>query len=146
MSIATDLLTLHNSLRHNVIKTGLKKISAAYSRISFKDISEKLNLESEVDAEYVVAKAIRDGSIDATIDHEKGYIKSNDNIDVYATTEPEKAFHMRIDFCLQIHNEAVKAMRYPPESWKQTKEEEDTSKELNEEDLADLLAEDDETD
>lgn len=134
------------SLRHNVIKTGLKKISAAYSRISFKEISEKLNLESAVDAEYVVAKAIRDGSIDATIDHEKGYIQSNDNVDVYATTEPEKAFHMRIDFCLQIHNEAVKAMRYPPESWKQTKEEEDASKELNEEDLADLLAEDDETD
>jgi 26S proteasome regulatory subunit N3 len=103
-------------------------------------------LESEADAEYVVAKAIRDGSIDATIDHGKGFIQSNDNVDVYSTNEPEKAFHMRVDFCLQIHNEAVKAMRYPPESWKQTKEEEDASKELNEEELADLLAEDDESD
>jgi len=133
-------------LRHNVIKTGLKKMSAAYSRISFKDISEKLHLDSEVDAEYVVAKAIRDGSIDATIDHEHRYIKSNDNVDVYATNEPEKAFHARIGFCLQVHNDAVKAMRYPPESWKQTKEDEEAGKELNEEDLAEMLAEEDDTD
>lgn len=53
---------------------------------------------------------------------------------------------MRVDFCLQIHNEAVKAMRYPPESWKQTKEEDGASSELNEEDLAKLLAEDEDTD
>lgn len=52
---------------------------------------------------------------------------------------------MRVDFCLQIHNEAVKAMRYPPDSWKQEKQEVDTN-ELNEEDLASLLAEDDDTD
>eukprot|EP01127_Copromyxa_protea_P001460 TRINITY_DN11444_c0_g1_i1.p1 TRINITY_DN11444_c0_g1~~TRINITY_DN11444_c0_g1_i1.p1 ORF type:complete len:480 (-),score=123.03 TRINITY_DN11444_c0_g1_i1:66-1505(-) len=136
----TYLLVLR--LRHTVIKTGLKKISAAYSRVSFTDISKKLNLESEVDAEYVVAKSIRDASIDATIDHTSGYIKSNDNVDVYATDEPEKAFHARIGFCLQVHNDAVKAMRYPPESWKQTKEEDDT-KDLNEEDLADLLDDED---
>jgi len=140
----TLLLVLR--LRHNVIKTGLKKISSAYSRISFSDISKKLNLDSVEDAEYVVAKAIRDGSIDASIDHSKGYIQSNDNIDVYSTNEPQQNFHQSIQFCLQVHNEAVKAMRYPPESWKQTKESEEVNKDLNEEDLADLLAEDDETD
>jgi len=138
----TYLLVLR--LRHNVIKTGLKKISAAYSRISFSDISKKLNLESAEEAEYVVAKAVREGSVDATIDHEHHFIKTNDNVDVYATNEPEKAFHLRIDFCLQVHNEAVKAMRYPPDSWKKTKEEDDNSKnQINEDELADLLAEDD---
>ena len=67
---------------------------------------------------YIVAKAIRDGVIDATIDHETGCLLSNDAIDVYATAEPQKAFHARIGFCLDVHNDAVKAMRYPPDAYK----------------------------
>jgi hypothetical protein len=26
-------------------------------------------------------------------------------------------FHQRIEFCLKVHNEAVKAMRYPPKKY-----------------------------
>ncbi|KAJ3089168.1 26S proteasome non-ATPase regulatory subunit, partial [Quaeritorhiza haematococci] len=51
-------------------------ISLSYSRISLRDICIKLQLDSEEDAEYIVAKAIRDGVIDAIIDHEKGFMKS----------------------------------------------------------------------
>lgn len=36
-----------------------------------------MQLDCEEDAEYIVAKAIRDGVIDATIDHESGSMKSN---------------------------------------------------------------------
>lgn len=137
----TYLLVLR--LRHNVIKTGLKKISSAYSRISFQEISQKLNLGSPEDAEYVVAKAIRDGGIDASINHTEGYIKSNDNVDIYATNEPEKSFNLRINFCLQIHNEAVTAMRYPPDTWsKKAIEDKDDNKDMNEEELAELLDDD----
>jgi 26S proteasome regulatory subunit N3 len=32
--------------------------------------------------------------------------------DIYSTGEPQSAFHARIAFCLDLHNEAVKAMRY----------------------------------
>ena len=32
--------------------------------------------------------------------------------DIYSTGEPQAAFHARIAFCLDLHNEAVKAMRY----------------------------------
>ena len=46
-------------LRHNVIKTGLRKINLSYSRISFEDICTKLHLESVEDAEFIVAKVIR---------------------------------------------------------------------------------------
>lgn len=28
------------------------------------------------------------------------------------TKEPQEAFHRRISFCLDVHNEAVRAMRY----------------------------------
>jgi 26S proteasome regulatory subunit N3 len=70
-------MTLILRLRHNVIKTGIRRISVSYSRISLRDICLKLQLDSEEDAEYIVAKAIRDGVIDATIDHQNGYMKSN---------------------------------------------------------------------
>ncbi|KAK0525025.1 26S proteasome non-ATPase regulatory subunit [Tilletia horrida] len=122
-------------LRFNVIKTGIRMISLAYSRISLKDITKKLNLESEEDAEYIVAKAIRDGVVGSTgsgraggagaaagwaglgggsrVDHEHGIMETREGGDVYASDEPQAQLQQRIDFCLQIHNESVKAMRYP---------------------------------
>lgn len=36
------------------------------------------------------AKAIRDGVIDAVIDHENGWIRSQELLDVYATDEPQQ--------------------------------------------------------
>ncbi|KAJ9120806.1 hypothetical protein QFC22_002740 [Naganishia vaughanmartiniae] len=95
-------------LRHNVIKTALRMISLAYSRISLKDICLKLHLDSEEDTEYIVAKAIRDGVIDAEVDHENGWMKSTEVGDLYGTDEPRKRFEARIDYCNQLHNESVK--------------------------------------
>ena len=46
--------------------------------------------------------------IDASVDHEKGFMKSRENVDVYSTNEPQAAFNSRISFCLNIHNESVK--------------------------------------
>lgn len=103
----------HNSslvlrLRHNVIKTALRTISLAYSKISLRDVMVKLHLDSEEDAEYIVAKAIRDGVIIATVDHEKGYMMSREVGDVYATNEPMEAFDTRIKFLLELHQKSVK--------------------------------------
>ena len=53
-------------------------------------------------------QAIRDGVIEATIDHENGYVQSKDTTDIYSTREPMSAFHQRISFCLDIHNSSVK--------------------------------------
>ncbi|KAJ2662452.1 26S proteasome non-ATPase regulatory subunit [Coemansia sp. RSA 1200] len=108
-----QVLILIQRLRHNVIKAGIRSISIAYSRISLRDICLKLHLDSEEDAEYIVAKAIRDGVIDATIDHEKGYVKSAEMHNVYGTSDPQHAFDRRITFCLDIYNDSVKSMRYP---------------------------------
>ncbi|KAJ1966418.1 26S proteasome non-ATPase regulatory subunit [Dispira parvispora] len=105
--------TLILRLRHNVIKTGIRMISLSYLRISLRDICLKLHLDSEEDAEYIVGKAIRDGVIDATIDHERGYIQSKEVLDVYSTAEPQAAFDQRIQFCLNLYNESVKALRFP---------------------------------
>ncbi|GAA6027224.1 hypothetical protein JCM8097_002500 [Rhodosporidiobolus ruineniae] len=106
-------LTLITRLRHTVIKTALRTLSLAYSRISLRDVAQKLALESEEDAEYVVAKAIRDGVVVAKVDHEKGEMTSREVGDVYATGEPMREFDRRIGFLLELYNQSVKSMRYP---------------------------------
>lgn len=100
--------TLILRLRQNVIKTGIRMMSLSYSRISLRDICIRLKLESEESAEYIVAKAIRDGVIEASLDRERGFMKSKEVGDVYATREPGEAFHDRIRACLTLHDESVK--------------------------------------
>ncbi|CAF1503254.1 unnamed protein product [Adineta steineri] len=122
-------------LRHNVIKTGIKMISLSYAKISFSDVAQKLQLDSSEDAEYIVAKAIRDGVIEASINHEQGYVQSREIIDVYTTREPMNAFHQRIEFCLKVHNESVKAMRYPPKKYNEELETAQERREREQEEL-----------
>lgn len=110
------VFTLMNRLRSSVIKTGLRNINLAYSRISFKDIAARLKLGSATDAELICAKAIRDHIIEAKVDSNNGLLVSADTLDIYSTIEPKSQFNRRIEFCLDIHNSAVKAHRYPPNS------------------------------
>ena len=116
------VFTLMNRLRSSVIKTGLRNINLAYSRISFKDIASRLKLGGATDAELICAKAIRDGIIEAKIDSENGVLVSADTMDIYSTSEPKTQFNRRIEFCLDIHNSAMKAHRYPPNSHRPKKD------------------------
>ena len=110
--------TLISRLAHVVVKAGLRKLHVSYSRLSLQDVADRLGLPSATSAEFVVAKAVRDGVLDATIHHEEGYVQSHDLVDVYATKEPAEAFHRRIAYCLTTHNDAVRGMRYPPDAYK----------------------------
>lgn len=112
------LVSLIIRLRHNVIKTGLRKINLAYSRISMADICTKLSLDSEEDAEYIVAKAVHDGVIDAVIDRENSCVVSKEHVDVYSSHEPQDVFNKRIQFCMDLRNETVRAMRFPKNAHK----------------------------
>uniref|UniRef100_A0A8C2P7F6 26S proteasome non-ATPase regulatory subunit 3 C-terminal domain-containing protein n=1 Tax=Capra hircus TaxID=9925 RepID=A0A8C2P7F6_CAPHI len=90
-------------------------------------------------------QAIRDGVIEASINHEKGYVQSKEMIDIYSTREPQLAFHQRISFCLDIHNMSVKAMRFPPKSYNKDLESAEERREREQQDLefAKEMAEDD---
>lgn len=108
---ADSTYTLILRLRQNVIKTGIRMMSLSYARISLRDMCLRLGLESEESAEYIVAKAIRDGVIEATLDHEHGYMRSKDVGDVYGSAEPFEAYSSRIRACLSLHDESVKVSR-----------------------------------
>ncbi|XP_074263754.1 putative 26S proteasome non-ATPase regulatory subunit 3 [Silene latifolia] len=137
-------------LRHNVIRTGLRNISISYSRISLADVAKKLRLDTPnpiADAESIVAKAIRDGAIDAALDHANGYMLSKETGDIYSTTEPQSAFDSRIAFCLNMHNEAVRALRYPPNSHKEKESaEKRRERQQQEQELAKHIAEEEDDD
>ncbi|KAL0273592.1 UNVERIFIED_CONTAM: hypothetical protein PYX00_006227 [Menopon gallinae] len=137
--------TLIHRLRRNVIKTAIRSIGLSYVRISPADIAKKLGLDSPEDAEFIVAKAIRDGVIEATLDPETGTMRSKETCDIYCTREPQLAFHQRISFCLDLHNQSVKAMRYPPKSYGKDLESAEERREREQQDLelAKEMAEDD---
>eukprot|EP00927_Polykrikos_kofoidii_P039754 TRINITY_DN34071_c0_g1_i3.p1 TRINITY_DN34071_c0_g1~~TRINITY_DN34071_c0_g1_i3.p1 ORF type:complete len:509 (+),score=126.45 TRINITY_DN34071_c0_g1_i3:98-1624(+) len=136
-------LTLINRLRYNVIKTGLRSINLSYSRISLQDVCTKLGLESPQDAAGAVAKAVVDGVIDATIDYDQQFLKSKQRYDLYSSCEPQKAIHKRIAFCLQMHNDAVKAMAYPDENDAKDEDDPEKRREREKQQLADVDDDDD---
>ena len=100
-------------LRQNVIKTGIRRLSLSYSRISLRDICVKLHLDSEEDAEYIVGKAIRDGVIEGRIVHEKGWMECGSQKNGYGP-EVSEVFGRRIAFCLDLHNHSVKVSFLKP--------------------------------
>lgn len=104
---ADKTYTLIVRLRQNVIKTGIRRLSLSYSRISLRDICLKLHLDSEEDAEYIVGKAIRDGVIEGRIVHEKGWMECEGRKNGYGP-EVSEVFGRRIGYCLELHNQSVK--------------------------------------
>jgi len=141
-----EMLTLVRRVHHSVTKAGLRKISVAYSRISIADISRKLSLDNERDAEFMVAKAIRDDVINAIIVHgpHGSYLQSKENLDIYSTQQPQDIFHERIQTFLQIRNDSVRAMRFPDKKEKIIESEEERKERVKaEQDIPEMLDEED---
>jgi 26S proteasome regulatory subunit N3 len=119
---ADGVYSLIIRLHHNVVKTGLRKINVAYTRIGLDDVSAKLNLESAENAAYIITKGVKDGVVEGHLDSERDAFVSNEVPDVYLTDEPAREFNKRIQFCMNIHNEAVKSMRFPKDAHKSKRE------------------------
>ena len=133
--VADKNYTLIMRLKHTVLKFGLKKLNISYSKISIKDIQQKLGLEFVSETEQIVAKAIRDGVIDAVIDHDKGFMQSREVTDIYSSNDPQHMMNKRINFCMDLHKEAVIALEYPQKEDKRDFGDLDEEKSMKEEDL-----------
>lgn len=68
---------------------GLLKLTPNHCCAALQDVAEKLCLPSADDAEYICAKAIRDGGIDAVLDHEGGFLATRELTDLYSTNQPQ---------------------------------------------------------
>merc|ERR1712086_1117439 len=140
--IADQNFNLITRLKHTVLKFGLKKLNISYSKISMVDIQNKLKLDSVEETEQIVAKAIRDGVIDAIIDHDQGFMKSKEVNDIYTSNQPQNMLEKRIKFCMELHKDAVKALEYPQKEDKRDFGDLDEEKSIKEEDLLASLMED----
>jgi 26S proteasome regulatory subunit N3 len=147
-----ETITLIVRLRQNVIKTAIRQISLAYSKISIKDIARKLALSSPAEAEYMVTKAIKEGTIDALVSFDTTaddrYMQTVETENIYRSTEPQFSYDERIKHCLLLHNQAVKALRYPSDKGKAGIEsiEQQRERELMELEFAKEMAEEDDDD
>lgn len=122
------LLTLITRLKQVVLKAGLRRLVQSYTRISLKDVGSRLGLETSMDHKeivFVVSKCIHDGVVDATLEYSNDgsygdvVLVSNTTSNVYATgMEPTEEYHRRIAFCLNLHNDCVRALRFPPDEYK----------------------------
>lgn len=131
------LFVLINRLHQNVIRSGLKKINLSYSKISFEDIRIKLNLPQELDISLIVAKGIKDKVISGFIDTVEKVLVIQECKDIYSTAEPQVNFQKRINYCINLHDSAVKALMYP------TEKDKGEEKENDENDLDNILILDD---
>ena len=94
--LTNAIYTLIVRLQNNVIKTALPTISLACTRIKLKNVIMKLKLDSEEDAEYLVAKAIRDGGIEAQLDKLGRWMVSKEVNDTHSTSKTQEVFQPRI--------------------------------------------------
>lgn len=93
-------------------------------------------MDSEEETEYIVAKAIRDGVIEATIDHTGAFMQSRVARNVYETDEPQQQLTRRTAYLQNMYSETVRvghlsrfdgttltkqAMRYPPNAHRKGK-------------------------
>ena len=88
-----------------------------------------------------MAKAIRDGVIEAVINHDEGFMQSKEVTDVYTSNDPQQMLHKRIKFTMDLHQDAVKALEYPSKEDKRDFGDLDEEKSMKEEDLLASLME-----
>lgn len=102
-----------------------------------------MSLDSVEETEQIVAKAIRDGVIDAVINHDEGFMQSREVNDIYQSNDPQHMLNKRIKFIMDLHKEAVKALEYPPDKEdKRDFGDLDEEKSIKEEDLLASLLDD----
>ena len=109
---ADGTLMFVTRLHQNVVRAGLKRICAAYTRISMAQVARRLCLESIEDAKYIVLKAIKDQVVrDVTV--EGGELVRKELVKyLYRSTLPHQQLHERIDGCCRLLVQVQKSMTF----------------------------------
>jgi 26S proteasome regulatory subunit N3 len=69
-------------------------------------------------------------------------MKSQDTQDIYTSNDPQSIYKKRIKFCMDLHNDAMKAMEFPPAEDKRDFGDLDEERSTKEEDILASLLED----
>ena len=93
-----------------------------------------------MDVGLIVAKALKDKIIQGEINSTDKILIIKENKDIYSTNDPQLNYQKRINYCLNLHDAAVKALMYPQE--KEGKGKKDDNKDDEETLLMDFLNDD----
>lgn len=69
-------------------------------------------------------------------------MKSKDLPDVYTSNDPQNILNKRVKFCMDLHNDALKALEFPPKEDKRDFGDLDEERSTKEEDILASLMED----
>lgn len=69
-------------------------------------------------------------------------MRSQDSTDVYTSNEPQSIYSKRVKFCMDLHNDATKALEFPPKEDKRDFGNLDEERSTKEEDILASLLED----
>lgn len=102
-------------LRASVVRAGLAGLSRAYVKLPLDVAATRLGLPSARDAADLAARAVRDGALEASIERApdgRWCLAAPLAPPPLAGAAPGRAFHLRIAFCCDVHDDAVRAMRH----------------------------------
>lgn len=109
---ADGTLMFISRLHQNVVRAGLKRICAAYTRISLVELSRRLCLESVDDVKYIVLKAIKDGVISDVSLCGADLVRKEGVRYMYRSSLPHHQLHERIDGCCRLLAQVQKSMTF----------------------------------
>lgn len=98
-------------LQPTILRAGLKRIISVYSAISLQRIGELLSISDE-DVHSIVAKAISDQVITATID-ESNIVHSISTTPQYASADPQIDLVNRINTVMNLRQQCQQSLRFP---------------------------------
>ncbi|EHA8590697.1 putative 26S proteasome non-ATPase regulatory subunit 3 [Cocos nucifera] len=128
-AVIVRLLLVEIPERTVFMQKGMKKALTPYFELTnagqigdlelFRTVAEKFSGTFNSDRMHYLIVRLRHNVIRTGLHHGNGWIVSKETGDIYSTNEPQIAFNSRIVFCLNMHNEAVRALRFPPNSHKE---------------------------
>jgi 26S proteasome regulatory subunit N3 len=112
--LADGLGVLVERLHQTVLRAGMRRLATAYRRISFADIRRKLGLPTDKDAQALVVRALEEKLIAGNANVSEGFFESREESEsFYRSTAPQEALTLRSKTLEAVHNDAVRAMRFP---------------------------------
>lgn len=114
---ADGLAPLVARLHETVLRAGMRRLALAYAQISYADIARKLGLASAADAAALVRQTLAEGIVagEAVDEGPAGFFRSSAvrGRALFLTPAPQDALNARARALQGLHDDAVRAMRFP---------------------------------
>lgn len=107
------LLAPVQRLKESVLRTGLRRLSLAYARVTVADVARSLHIPSLEDAELMIMKAIHDGVIVAHFHVDDRLITTPVGRGRYPSVRPRRELLKRAAMAMEVQAHTTASLRFP---------------------------------